>query len=55
MLIEMGQPILLVSERLGHNNVQTTLNTYAHLYPNKGIELADALQKTATSGELMPK
>ncbi len=55
LLIEMGQPILLISERLGHDNVQTTLNTYAHLYPNKGIELADALQKTASSGELMPK
>ncbi len=55
LLIEMGQPILLISERLGHDNVQTTLNTYAHSYPNKGIELADALQKTASSGELMPK
>jgi integrase len=45
LLIEMGQPILLISERLGHENVQTTWETYAHLYPNKGIQLADELQK----------
>lgn len=33
MLIHMGVPILLVSERLGHKNVETTLQTYGHLYP----------------------
>lgn len=45
LLIEMGQPILLISERLGHESIQTTLETYAHLYPNKGADLADALQQ----------
>lgn len=45
LLIEMGQPILLVSERLGHETVDTTWNTYAHLYPHKGVELAGELQK----------
>lgn len=45
LLIEMGQPILLISERLGHESVDTTWNTYAHLYPNKGVELAEELQK----------
>ena len=35
LLIEMGVPILLVSERLGHEDVETTLRTYGHLYPNK--------------------
>ena len=45
LLIEMGQPILLVSARLGHETVDTTWNTYAHLYPNKGVQLADALEK----------
>ncbi len=45
LLIEMGQPILLISERLGHESVQTTMETYAHLYPNKGIQLAEELQK----------
>ncbi len=45
LLIEMDKPILLVSERLGHEKVDTTWSTYAHLYPNKGIELAEDLDK----------
>ena len=52
MLIEMGQPILLISERLGHESVQTTWGTYAHLYPNKGIQLAQALEGVKQSGSL---
>lgn len=45
LLIEMNEPILLISERLGHESVETTLNTYAHLYPEKGVVLAEALEK----------
>jgi integrase len=48
LLIEMGFSILLISERLGHDNIETTLRTYSHLYPNKHSEVAkklDALQK----------
>ena len=33
LLIEMGFSALLVSERLGHENVSTTLNIYSHLFP----------------------
>lgn len=51
LLIEMGQPILLVSERLGHESVDTTWGTYAHLYPNKGIELAEALEELKKSSD----
>lgn len=39
-----AQP-LMVAERLGHENIQTTLNTYAHLYPNQAKELAEQLNK----------
>jgi integrase len=35
LLIEMDVPILLISERLGHEDVNTTLRTYGHLYPNR--------------------
>jgi len=35
LLIDMGVPILLISERLGHADVETTLRDYGHLYPNK--------------------
>ena len=44
MLIDKGYNVLLISERLGHENVETTLNTYGHLYPNKHRKLADDLQ-----------
>jgi len=45
LLIEEGFSPLLISERLGHENIQTTLQTYAHLYPNKHSEVADRLDK----------
>lgn len=41
-LIELGCSALLVQERLGHENIETTLQTYSHLYPNKQ---ADAVAK----------
>jgi len=44
MLIEMGFSPLLISERLGHENVETTLQTYSHLYPNKHGQVADRIQ-----------
>lgn len=37
--------ILLISERLGHENVETTLNIYSHLYPNKQVNLANKLNE----------
>jgi integrase len=45
LLIEMGFSPLLISERLGHENIETTLQTYSHLYPDKHGEVADKLQK----------
>lgn len=40
LLIELGFSPLLIAERLGHENIETTLNTYSHLYPHKQAELA---------------
>ena len=45
LLIELGFQPLIVSERLGHENIETTLQTYSHLYPNKQQEVADRLSK----------
>lgn len=50
LLIEMGFNILMISERLGHKNVQTTWNTYAHLYPDKGRQIAFGLQEAKVTG-----
>lgn len=44
LLLEMGTPILEVRDRLGHEKIETTLNTYAHQYENKQEELAERLE-----------
>lgn len=49
LLIELGFSPLMIKERLGHEKIETTLQTYSHLYPNKQNELADKLQAFATS------
>lgn len=43
LISELGMPPLLVAERLGHEKIQTTLDTYSHLYPNQARDLADQL------------
>ena len=43
LLIEMGLSSLLIANRLGHEKVETTLNTYSHLYPSKQAEVATKL------------
>lgn len=40
LLIELGYSPLLIAERLGHEKIETTLQTYSHLYPNKQSDLA---------------
>lgn len=43
LLVNMDINILTISERLGHEKVDTTWNTYSHLYPNKQVEVAQKL------------
>ena len=45
MLIEMGFAPLEIADRLGHESVKTTLDTYSHLYPDKDQQLADRLNQ----------
>ncbi|MCD8357485.1 MAG: site-specific integrase [Clostridia bacterium] len=45
LLIEMGYSPLLIAERLGHENIETTLQIYSHLYPNKQEQLAQRLEQ----------
>ena len=45
MLIELGFSPLKIANRLGHEKVETTLNTYSHLYPNKQTKLAERLDR----------
>ena len=45
LLFEMGISPLEVADRLGHEKVETTLDIYAHLYPNKQKQLSDKTDK----------
>lgn len=44
LLIELGISPVAVADRLGHEKVETTLNTYSHLFPHKREEVAEKLQ-----------
>lgn len=47
LCIDMGMSIVLISNRLGHENIETTLHTYSHLYPDKQKIVADQLNEKA--------
>ena len=55
LCIEAGISVLLLSERLGHENIETTLNTYSHLYPNKQAALASDLDMLAKGEKSLKK
>ena len=44
-LIDKGVQIGIISERLGHEKVSTTLDTYGHLYPSRQEELAKQMDE----------
>ena len=50
LLIELGFTPKEIAERLGHENIETTLNTYSHLYPNKQECMADRLESLYRDG-----
>ena len=43
LISRLGAQPKLVADRLGHEKIQTTLDTYSHLFPNQNMELADML------------
>jgi len=43
LLIQLGENPLIIRDRLGHEDVETTLGTYGHLYPNSNFEVATKL------------
>ncbi|MFR9140937.1 MAG: tyrosine-type recombinase/integrase [Phascolarctobacterium faecium] len=45
LLIDMGANVLLIAQRLGHQNPQITLKVYAHLFPDKQETIASALNQ----------
>lgn len=55
LMLGMGIPVKIVSERLGHHKVEITLNTYAHLLPSMQIEAVkifqNAMEKFKVKGD----
>jgi integrase len=43
LLISLGENALAIRDRLGHEDVETTLGTYGHLYPNVDREVIGKL------------
>jgi integrase len=41
LLLAAGEPVKVVSERLGHANAMITLSVYQHVHPGMGRQAAD--------------
>ncbi len=45
LLIELGFNPVAIADRLGHESIKITLDTYSHLYPNKQDQIAQKLEE----------
>ena len=54
LLINQGCDALILADRLGHEKVSTTLNTYSHLFPHKQQELVNNLEQLAAAASGTP-
>ena len=45
MLIDLGANPLMIAERLGHDDVNVTMNTYAHLFKSHQKDIIEKLEK----------
>jgi integrase len=45
LALSSGEPVKVVSERLGHSSVTLTLDTYSHVTPGMQIEAAERMQR----------
>lgn len=52
LLISMGENPLIIKDRLGHEDIETTLGTYGHLYPNSNFEVASKLNNIISVAEV---
>ena len=55
LLINQGCDALMLADRLGHEKVSTTLNTYSHLFPHKQQELVHSLESLQTTDSPTPE
>lgn len=55
LLINQGCDALMLADRLGHDKVSTTLNTYSHLFPHKQQELVHSLESLQATDSPTPE
>lgn len=55
LLINQGCDALMLADRLGHEKVSTTLNTYSHLFPHKQQELVHSLESLQATDSPIPE
>ena len=55
LLINHGCDALMLADRLGHEKVSTTLNTYSHLFPHKQQELVHSLEALQATDSPTPE
>ena len=55
LLINHGCDALMLADRLGHEKVSTTLNTYSHLFPHKQQELVHSLESLQATDSPTPE
>ena len=55
LLINQGCDALMLADRLGHEKVSTTLNTYSHLFPHKQQELVHSLESLQATDSSTPE
>ena len=55
LLINQGCDALMLADRLGHEKVSTTLNTYSHLFPHKQQKLVHSLESLQATDSPTPE
>ena len=55
LLINQGCDALMLADKLGHEKVSTTLNTYSHLFPHKQQELVHSLESLQATDSPTPE
>ena len=45
LLINLGYDFMLIAEHIGHDDTKYIMETYGHLYPQKHVEVVQALEK----------
>lgn len=55
LLINQGCDALMLADRLGHEKVSSTLNTYSHLFPHKQQELVHSLESLQATDSPTPE